>query len=142
MTARLDAAVTVIAPPARNTADPEHQYGLIFRVANATGSTQATATDIPKACRGRYIRLLTIGADVQWGWLPDTDGIAGNELPPTLVYNQLTITGMGSPGAAQTLLDRSPEHVYVPRTARRILFISSAAAGFFEASISGERTGA
>jgi hypothetical protein len=142
MTARADAAAYVIAPYASNVADPTHQAGLIFRVANSTAFGPATAADIPKACRGRYWRLLTIGADVQWAVLLDADGISGVDTTPTLIYNTPSITGTGVAGAAQTLLDRTPEHYYISTRARRLIFVSSAGTGFFEASISGERTGA
>lgn len=148
MTARQDAAATVIAPPASATPDPTHESGLIFRVATATSSGLATAVDIPKNCRGRYWRLLVKGpdantpVDVQWAWVLDSDGISGADTAPTLLFNQLSATGVGAVAAAQTLLDRTPEHIYVPRNARRLLFVGSAATGFFEASLSGERTGA
>lgn len=148
MTARIDAAATVTAPPVSAAADPTHEAGIIFRVANNTASFQATAVDIPKNCRGRYWRLLVRGpdintpVDVQWGWLLDADGVGGADTAPALVINQLSATGTGNLAAAQTLLDRTPEHVYAPRNARRLVAISSAATGFFEASLSGERTGA
>lgn len=128
---KLVAAATVIAPPGKNAADATHQYGLIFRVANATSSGQATAADLPSYVRGRYIRLLTVGASVQWCFLLRGD------TAPTLVYNQTSATGTGNAAAAQTLLDSQPEHVFCPPNAVRVVFISSAAAGNFEASVSG-----
>jgi hypothetical protein len=148
MTARLDASATVTSPPASATVDPTHEAGVVFRVANNTASGFATAVDIPKNCRGRYWRFLTRGpdvntpVDVQWGWLFDTDGIGGVDTAPTLILNQLSVTGTGAVAAQPTLLDRTPEHFYCPRAARRVVFISSASSGFFEASLSGERTGA
>lgn len=148
MTARLDASATVTSPPASAVVDPTHEAGVIFRVANVTASAQATAADIPKNCRGRYWRLLTKGVDVntpvdtQWAWVLDTDGVGGADTAPTLLINQLSATGTGSVAAAQTLLDRTPEHIYCPRNAKRVIYVSSAASGFFEAALSGERTGA
>lgn len=148
MTARLDASATVTSPPASAVVDPTHEAGVIFRVANVTASAQATAADIPKNCRGRYWRFLTRGADVntpvdtQWAWLLDTDGIGGADTAPTLLFNQLSATGAGSVAAASTLLDRTPEHIYCPRNARRVIFVSTVASGVFEAALSGERTGA
>lgn len=144
MTARLDAAATVTAPPASAVADPTHQAGLIFRVAHSATSVQATAADIPKECRGRHWRLLSIGANVDWAWLLDADGIGGEDTAPTLVYGQLSATGTGHVSAAQTLLDSMPEHFYCPSNARGVLFISSAAPAApnsFAASISGDQTG-
>ena len=148
MTARLDASATVTSPPASAVVDPTHEAGVIFRVANATASTQATAADIPKNCRGRYWRLLVKGPDVatpvdtQWAFVLDVDGIGGADTAPTLVFNALSATGAGNVTAAQTLLDRTPEHIYCPRNAKRLIFISSVATGVFEAALSGERTGA
>lgn len=149
MTAVLNAAAKVTAPACRNSADPTHQFGLIFRVANVTtaGGVQATAADIPKECRGRYWRFLTRGAtvatavDVQFAWLFDDDGVGGADTAPSLIYDQLSATGTGHLSAVITLLDRTPEHFHCPDKARRIVFISSAASGFFEASLSGEKTG-
>ena len=140
-TPRIDAAATVTAPKALSVADPTHQAGLIFRVANTTVSGQATAADVPPECRGRHWRLLTRGADVQWAWLVDADGIGGEDTVPTLVYDQNSATGTGHLAAAQTLLDSQPEHVYAPCNVRGVVFISSIASGKFEASISGDQTG-
>lgn len=138
----LEDAGTVIAPPGRSTADPTHQYGLLFRVANAVTSGQATNTDIPESYQGCYARFLTRGidantpVDVQFCFLCiNSAGVL--DTAPTLVYNQTSATGTGAAAAAQTLLDRQPEHILIPRNARRIVFISSAASGWFEASRSG-----
>lgn len=139
---QVNAAAKVIAPAAKNAADTTHQFGTIFRVANATSSGQATAANIPKECRGRYWRLLTVGANVQWGFVLDTDGVGGVDTVPTLVYNQASATGTGHLASQPTLIDSIPEHVHCPWNALRVVFISSAASGNFEASISGERTDA
>lgn len=140
MSANLNAAAKVISPAARSTADATHGYGVIFRLANTLTSSQATAADIPKECRGRYWRLLTVGANVQWGWLLDSDGVGGEDTAPTLVYNQASATGTGHLAAQPTLVDSIPEHVHCPWNARGVVFISSAATGNFEASLSGEST--
>jgi hypothetical protein len=139
MSALQSAALTVTAPLARSTADATHEHGLIFRVANSTSSGQATAADIPRNCRGRYWRFFTRGANVQWAFVGDEDGIGGVDTAPTLVYDQLSATGTGSAVAAGTLVDGSPEHFYCPANARRVVFISSAATGFFEAQLSGDK---
>jgi hypothetical protein len=148
MSAELNTAAKVIAPAARSTVDPTHQFGLIFRIATATSTTSATGSnDIPKECRGRYWRFLVHGpdastpVDLQWAWVLDSDGVGGKDTAPTLVYNQTTVTGVGNVGAAQMLLDRQPEHYKCPDNARGVIFIATAATGFFEAHISGEKTG-
>lgn len=136
----LNAAAKVTSTAARSTADATHGYGVIFRLANSLSSGQATAADIPKECRGRYWRMLTVGANVQWGWLLDLDGIGGEDAAPTLVYNQASATGTGHLAAQPTLVDSIPEHVHCPFNARGVVFISSAASGFFEACLSGTIT--
>lgn len=145
MSARLDAAATVTLPAASASADPTHQRGVIFRVAHSTSSAEATAADIPKECRGRYWRFLSLGAHVQFGWLLDADGISGEDAAPTLVYGQLSATGTGHLAAAGTLIDGQPDHFYCPSNARGVVFISSAAPSapeaFFEAIVSGDKTG-
>lgn len=127
----------ITAPAGRSTADTTHEHGLVFRVANATSSGQATAADIPKSARGRYWRLLTVGANVQWCWLLDADGVGGADTAPTLVYGQASATGTGHAAAAGTLLDSVERYVVCPPNARRVVFISSAASGTFEAEVSG-----
>lgn len=147
MTAALITAATVISPPASSVADTTHEHGLIFRVATSTSSVQATpSADIPANCRGRYWRLLVKGpdaataVDLQWAWLLDEDGVGGEDTAPTLVFNQLSATGTGHLAAAQDLLDRQAEHVFCPSNARGVVFIATAATGFFSAHISGKKT--
>lgn len=130
-------AARVTWPAAQSTADATHKRGLIFRVATATTSGQATAADIPENCRGCYWRMLSVGANTQWGWLLDSDGVGGEDTAPTLGYNQLAATGTGHLAAAGTLVDSIPEHVVCPPNARGVVFISSAATGFYEAQLSG-----
>jgi hypothetical protein len=130
----------VTAPPARNSADPTHERGLVFRVATATSSGQATAADIPANCRGRYWRILSVGANTQWAWVCDEDGVGGVDTVPTLVYNQASATGTGHLAAAGTLVDGVERSVWCPANARRVVFISSATGGFFEGELSGGRT--
>ena len=127
----------VTTPRGRSTASTTHGHGLVFRVANSTSSGQATAADIPENCRGRYWRVLTVGANVQWCFVGDEDGIGGVDTVPTLVYNQTSATGTGNAAAAGTLIDGVERHVLCPRDAKRVVFISSAATGFFEAEVSG-----
>lgn len=136
------AAAKVIAPPARSTADGTHQHGPIFRVAHSQTSAVVTAAVIPKECRGRYWRLLSLGANVNWAWVLDEDGNGTIDTAPTLVYGQLTATGTGNAAAAGTLLDSQPEHVWCPPNALGVVSISSAAAAtgtWFEAQISGAK---
>lgn len=128
----------VTTPRGRSTASPTHGHGLVFRVGHSATSTQATAADIPENCRGRYWRLLAIGANVQWCFLSDEDGVGGVDTAPTLVYGQLTATGTGNAAAAGTLIDGVERHVLCPRDAKRVVFVSaSAATGWFEAEVSG-----
>ncbi len=129
--------LAVNAPPARSTADATHEFGLIFRVANSTSSGQATAADIPVSARGRYWRLLTVGASVNWAFVLDADGVGGVDSVPTLVYGQASATGTGHLAAAGTLVDGVERHVVCPKNAKRVVFISSAATGTFEAEVSG-----
>jgi hypothetical protein len=100
MTARLDAAATVTSPAVSAAADVTHEAGVIFRVANTTVSGNACAAPIPKNCRGAHMRLLTIGANVDWGWLLDDDGVGGADTAPTLVYGQTERNGYRAPGCA------------------------------------------
>jgi hypothetical protein len=145
MTARLDAAATVTSPAVSAAADPTHEAGVIFRVAHSTaGTVNACAAPIPKNARGCHWRMLSIGANVDWGWLLDTDGVGGADTAPTLVYGQLSATGTGHLAAQPTLLDGVPEHVYCPPNARGVIFVSSSAAtapNSFTASKSGAKTG-
>ena len=136
-TARLDAAAIVQLATVKNVADPTHEAGLVFRVAHSTSSGQATAADIPKNARGRYWDVLSVGANVQWGFLLIGD------TAPTLVYGQLSATGTGHLAAAPTLLDSQPKAVYCPMNAVRVVFVSSAAPAApaaFEAVVSGGKT--
>ena len=145
MSDRMDAAAIVKSSRCSSAADATHQAGVIFRVDHSTSSAQATAADIPAECRGAYWRLLSIGANVDWGWLCDTDGVGGVDAAPTLVYGQKSATGTGHLAAQPTLLDSVPEHVYCPPSARRLVYISSAAGtapiASFTASWSGEKIG-
>lgn len=133
-------ALAVTSPAGQSTADTTHEAGLVFRVAHSTSSGQATAADIPVSARGRYWRLLSVGANVQWCWLLDSDGVGGADTAPTLVYGQASATGTGHAAAAGTLLDGVERYVVCPKRARRVVFISSAAPGGttgFEAEVSG-----
>lgn len=132
--------LAVTSPAARSTADASHEHGLVFRVAHSTSSAQATAADIPKSARGRYWRLLSVGANVQWAWVLNADGVGGVDTVPTLVYGQLSATGTGHLAAAGTLVDGAERYVVCPSNAVRVVYISSsapAAPAAFEAEVSG-----
>lgn len=131
---RLTAAATVEFPTLRSTAEATHEKGLIFRTANSA-SAVAPAVDIPVNLRGRYWRILTVGANAQFGF------IRSGDTAPTVVYNQASVMATGHLAAAPTFVDSIPEHIFCPVDAVRYTFISSAATGFIEACVSGEKTG-
>lgn len=131
----LDAAATIEIATARSTADATHAHGVVFSVAHSATSVTMPGT-IPVNCRGRYWRYLSMGENVQWGFVLD-----GNTAP-TLVYGQASALGTGHLARAPTAVDGIPEHVFCPVNATQVVYISeTAAAGFFEAVLSGERTG-
>jgi hypothetical protein len=130
----VDAACTVEVATARSTADATHSRGLIFRTANSTSSV-SPSVDIPVNCRGRYWDVLTVGANAQFAF------VLSGDTAPTLVYNQASVMGTGAAAAAPTLVDGLPKSMFCPVNAVRYVFISSAAAGFIEAVVSGELTG-
>lgn len=136
MSNRSDAAATVALATLVTPADATNGKGLIFRTASST-SAVAPAVDIPANLRGRYWRVLTVGANAQFGF------VALGDTTPTIVYNQAVVMGTGHLAGAPTLIDSIPEHIWCPVEARRYTFISSnaTAGGFIEACVSGEKTG-
>lgn len=136
MSNRSDAAATVAMATLVSPADATNNKGLIFRTANST-SAVAPSVDIPANLRGRYWRILVVGANAQFGFVVQGD------TTPALAYNQAVVMGTGHLAGAPTFVDSIPEHIWCPVEARRYTFICSnaTAGGFIEACVSGEKTG-
>lgn len=115
-------AAAVSPAIASGSADATGRTG-VMRAATTTSSVNHT---IPSALKGHWVRLLSKGASTQY--VVVLDGTTA----PTLVYNQTAALGTGHVGVGATLVDGTPEHVWIPRDAKQITVISDGAAGFFE----------
>jgi hypothetical protein len=135
MSSRQDAAATVQLSSLRNSVDATHERNIIFRTANSATAV-APAVDIPSNLRGRYWRILCVGANAQFGFVRQGD------TTPAITYNATCAMGTGAVAAAPTFVDSIPDHIFCPPDAIRYTFINSngTAGGFTEACVSGERT--
>lgn len=128
-TDRLDKAADVLPAIVTSTADATGAIG-VMRVATTASSVAHT---IPAGMRGKWVRLLVVGANTQYAIT------RSGETAPTLVYNQASAFGTGHNAAGSTLVDSTPEHVRLPSTATTITVISSGTGGFFTAHVSGRK---
>lgn len=122
-------SIAAIVWPAigKSTADATGETG-VMRIATTAGSVTHT---IPTAMKGRYWDVMVIGANTQYAVT------LGTATAPTLVYNQAAAFGTGHAAAGKTLVDSVEKSLFIPADATSITVISSGAAGFLEAAISG-----
>lgn len=120
MTASLNAAALVEPCIVRSTADATGEKGLLFRSSLAGAPAQVTVT-LPEFAKGKYITLLPVGCNVQYGIVRDGD------TKPTLVYNQAVTAGTGHSDAGQTIVDSVGIGVVIPPNAKELVFVWSAA---------------
>lgn len=118
----------------RSTADATGAKGLLFRSSLAGAPAMVTVT-LPAAAKGRYLTLLAVGCNVQYGVVLDGD------TKPTLVYNQAVTAGTGHEAAGQTVVDGVAKDIELPDTAKELVFMWGAATAnaTFEGCISSKR---
>lgn len=131
MSASLNAAALVEPCIVRSTADATGEKGLLFRSSLAGSPSMVTVT-LPAFADGKYLTLLPVGCNVQYGVVMDGD------TKPTLVYNQAVTAGTGHEAAGQTIVDSIGLGIVVPPGAKELVFIWAAATAgaTFEGQIS------
>jgi hypothetical protein len=134
MAGSLETAALVRPCIVRSTVDATGAKGLLFRSSLAGSPAMVTVT-LPAAAKGKYLTLLAVGCNVQYGVVLDGD------TKPTLVYNQAVTAGTGHEAAGQTVVDSIAAPIQLPDNAKELVFMWAAATAgaTFEGCISSAR---
>ena len=105
------------------------RYALTGANQQVTLPTNSTVKGKKSNYGARFVRLLAMGANVQWA--------EGHGSAPTIVLNQTAAMGTGHVSAGVTLVNGVPEHVQISSEATHIAFVGdNSTTGFLEIHIS------